>query len=174
MKKVITLSFILLTSLSFASVDINLGFSPYRGLFGIGYTFANSHFSTNVHIPFYNSDYDFVGGVGVGYHIFGKTGPYIYHASDWINGEFLGFKYSFKEKETSTVIENNRSINYWQLTFGLGYQYMFTDHFGAYFEAGFQFYAGDGGYYTHFDADEATLDNEKTSFPAGFGASFSF
>ena len=50
------------------------------------YTFLNEHLSTNVHIAQYDSDYDFMGGIGITYRFQGLTGPYAFHSSEWING----------------------------------------------------------------------------------------
>lgn len=165
---------ILLVNMSFAGINASLGFGPSKGLLSIGYAFSDNHISANIHLPFYDSDYDFVGGIGISYHFLGKTGPYAFHSSEWINGTFNSFGYSIKDGISSTPKEIERNINYWRLIFGFGYQYMFTSHIGAFFEAGFEFYAGNGGYYTNFDIDYATLDNDKLCFPAGFGITFSF
>lgn len=165
---------ILFANMSFANINASLGSSPSKGLLSIGYTFLEDHFSTNIHLPFYNSDYDFVGGMGISYHFLGKTGPYAFHSSEWINGTFNSFSYSITDGKTSPLKEIERNINYWRLIFGFGYQHMLSSHFGAFFEAGFEFYAGNGGYYTNFDIDKATLDNDKICFPAGFGVTFSF
>lgn len=173
MKKIF-IFLILLVNISFAGINASLGTSPSRGILSIGYSFFNEHISSNIHIPFYDSDYDFVGGIGIAYHFLGKTGPYAFHSSEWINGTFNSIGYSTSDKKSSPLKEIERNINYWRLIFGFGYQHMFTSHFGAFFEAGFEFFAGNGGYYTYFDIDEATLDNDKLSFPAGFGLTFSF
>ncbi len=173
MKKLV-LFLILLANLSFAGINATFGSSPSRGILSIGYVFPNEQISVNVHVPFYDSDYDFVGGIGVSYHFFGKTGPYAFHSSEWINGTISGFSYTINRNKTSDIRETSRDINYWRLVFGFGYQHMFTTHVGAYFEAGFEFFAGNGGYYTHFDADKATLDNDEIRLPAGFGLVISF
>ncbi|MCF0223893.1 MAG: hypothetical protein HUK20_06455 [Fibrobacter sp.] len=166
----------LFINMSFASIDASLGAGPSRGMLSFGYSFYGDRVSTNIHFPFYDSDYDFIGGVGVGYHFFGKTGPYAFHTSEWINGTIQGFSCTYdKDGVTiSELVETSKDINYWRLIFGMGYQHMFTTYFGAYFEVGFEFYAGDGSYYTHFDRDMATLDNEELVFPIGFGLAFSF
>lgn len=170
------LLFVLLSSIAFAKTSISLGGGPYHELLSIEQTFQTIPLSVNIHIPSYDSEYDFWGGIGVAYYFNGDTGPYAFHSSEWIhasdwnristiydrNGGFAGFKNKSVE------------INYWQLVFGVGYQHMFYKHFGAYFELGYEFYAGNGGYYTHFDRDHATLDNEELVFPAGFGLKFSF
>ena len=164
----------LLTNLCFAGINATLGSSPSRGILSIGYSFSNDHISVNAHLPFYDSDYDFVGGIGVGYHFFGKTGPYAFHSSEWINGTISDFSYTTNGNKTSNIRETSRDINYWRLVFGFGYQHMITTYIGAYFEAGFEFYAGNGSYNTLFDVDKATLDNDEIRLPAGFGLVFSF
>lgn len=159
MKKFL-LSIFLLSFPLFASTSIGLGFGPYHGLIGIERSFVNDKLSLNVHIPNYDSDYGFLGGVGVAYHFTGITGTYVYHSSEWIHSD--GF--SFEKEE----------INYWSLAFGFGYQHCFFEHLCAYFEMGFAFYAGNGGYYTNFKQSNGTLDDDELSFPSGLGAKFVF
>lgn len=168
MKKVF-LILCLFVGASFAQIGVSLGFGPSQGMVGVGYTMLGGHLSANVHLAAYNSDYDFMGGIGIAYRFTGLTGPYVYHSSEWITGEMNGFTITDVGSENSELIEHTRDINYWRLVFGLGYQHMFLNHFGAYFEMGFEFYAGNGGYYTHFDAEYGTLDNDKPVFPVGIG-----
>lgn len=168
MKKVL-LILCFLAGTSFAQVGISLGLGPSQGMIGVGYTILDGHLSANVHLASYNSDYDFMGGIGIAYRFSGLTGPYAFHSSEWITGEIVGFTVKNVGSEDAEFIEHRREINYWRLVFGLGYQYMFVRHFGAYFEMGFEFYAGNGGYYTNFGVDYGTLDNDRLFFPIGFG-----
>lgn len=168
MKKVL-LILCFLAGASFAQIGVSLGVGPSQGMIGVGYTMLDGHLSANVHLATYNSDYDFMGGIGIAYRFTGLTGPYAFHSSEWITGEMNGFTITNVGLENSELIEHTRDINYWRLVFGLGYQHMLLNHFGAYFEMGFEFYAGNGGYYTHFDAEYGTLDNDKLFFPVGLG-----
>lgn len=173
MKKIL-LILCILAGASFAQVGVSLGHGPSQGMVGVGYTMLDGHLSANVHLASYNSDYDFMGGIGIAYRFTGLTGPYVFHSSEWITGEMEGFTITNVDTEDAELIEHKRDINYWRLVFGLGYQHMFFKHFGAYFEMGFEFYAGNGGYYTHFDVDNGTLDNEEFVLPAGIGIVFEF
>ena len=173
MKKIL-LILCILAGASFAQISVSLGFGQSQGIVGVGYTMLDGHLSANVHLAAYNSDYDFMGGIGVAYRFAGLTGPYVFHSSEWITGEIVGFSVTNVGTEDAEYTEHRRDINYWRLVFGLGYQHMFFKHFGAYFEMGFEFYAGNGGYYTHFGADYGTLDNDQFVFPAGIGIVFEF
>jgi hypothetical protein len=46
---------------------------------------------------------------------------------------------------------------------------MFNEHLGMFFETGFEFYAGDGGYYTYLDMDDGGLSNDEIALPFSFG-----
>lgn len=168
MKKII-LTLCLFTGIALAQPGLSLGFGPYHGMVSAEYTMLDEHLSANFHIPWYDSDYDFVGGIGVAYRFKGLTGPYVFHTSEWVNGTFKGFKVTFVNDVPTNYEEIIKDINYWRLVFGLGYQHMFATHFGAYFEMGFEFYAGNGSYFTHCDFEWGTLDNEQLVFPAGLG-----
>lgn len=168
MKKIL-LTLCILAGVSFAQVSVTLGLGPSQGMIGVGHAILDGHLSANVHLASYNSDYDFMGGIGIAYRFTGLTGPYVFHSSEWITGEIVGFTVTNVGTEDAELIEHRRDINYWRLVFGLGYQHMFFKHFGAYFEMGFEFYAGNGGYYTNFGVEYGTLDNDKLFFPAGLG-----
>ena len=88
---------------------------------GVEYTMVNEHLSTNVHMMTFNSDYDFMGGIGVAYRFKGLTGPFAFHSSEWISGEMESFEIKYKDGDSSELIEHKRNINYWRLVFGLGY-----------------------------------------------------
>lgn len=168
MKKII-LALCLFAGIALAQPAISIGFGPYHGMVSAEYTMLDEHLSANFHIPWYDSDYDFVGGIGVAYRFKGLTGPYVFHTSEWINGTFNGFKIIYEDGEFTDIENTKRDINYWRLIFGFGYQHMFAKHFGAYFEMGFEFYAGNGSYFTHCDFVAGTLDNDHLVFPAGLG-----
>lgn len=168
MKKILLLLCILV-NLSFAQFGASLGFGPCHGMISVDYTMLSNHLTTNFHLISYDSDYDFMGGIGITYHFKDATGPYVFHSSEWITGEKNSFEIKYRNGEAAELIENKENINYWRLVFGVGYQHMFVKHFGAYFELGFQFFAGNGGYYTNFDIDVGSLDNDKIIFPGGLG-----
>lgn len=158
-----------LASLSFAGIEASLGFGPYHGIVGVGYTMMDDHFSANIHLSNFSTDYDFLGGMGVAYRFSGLSGAYVFHSSDWMTGEVEGFRIRLEDGEFADVEETCRRFDYWRLVFGLGFQYLITKHLGAYVEVGFQFLAGDGGYYTNFDELYGRLDNDKLVFPVGLG-----
>jgi hypothetical protein len=168
MKKIFLLLAIF-AGFSFAEIGASLGFGPYHGMVGVEYSIINQHLSANIHLSGYDSDYDFMGGIGLTYRFQGLTGPYIFHSSEWITGELEGFTILNANSDNTYLEEKNVDINYWRLIFGCGYQHMFTKHFGAYFELGFQFYAGNGSYYTNFDIDDGSLNRDEIIFPFGFG-----
>lgn len=138
------------------------------------YTFLNEHLSTNVHIAQYDSDYDFMGGIGIAYRFQGLTGPYAFHSSEWINGTINQISTRYVDNQFVGFNEDEKDINYWRLILGLGYQHMFFKHFGMYFEMGFEFYAGNGRYYINFDQKDGCLNNDELNFPAGLGLSVEF
>lgn len=122
------LLFVLLSSIAFAKTSISLGGGPYHELLSIEQTFQTIPLSVNIHIPGYDSKYDFWGGIGVAYYFNGDTGPYAFHSSEWIhasdwnrssiiydrNGGFAGFKNKSVE------------INYWQLVLPAGFGLKFS------------------------------------------------
>lgn len=159
----------LFAGMCYAQFGVSLGFGPYHGMTSVEYTMKDEHLSTNIHLMGYDLDYDFMGGVGVAYRFSGLTGTYAFHSSEWIHGEFEGFVIHNVGREDSYLEETFKEINYWRLVFGFGYQHMFAKHFGAYFELGFQFFAGNGGYYTNFDINKGSLDCDRIVFPGGLG-----
>ncbi|MBQ3713961.1 MAG: hypothetical protein IJM92_12025 [Fibrobacter sp.] len=163
MKKII-LILTFLTCASFAQTGVFVATGrAYHGMVGVEQTFLNEHLSVNLHWLGYDSDYDFMGGLGVAYRFKGLTGPYVFHSSDWLAG-----RVSDHNKD-----EYNR-FNYWRLVFGFGLQHMFTKHFGVFMETGFEFYAGEGGYYTYLDIDDGGLNNDTIFFPVAFGLTVQF
>jgi len=169
MKKIIFL-LTFLASISFAQTSIfaSLG-GGYHGLVGVEQTFLNEKLSANVHWLGYDSDYDFMGGIGVAYRFNGLTGPYVYHASEWLTGRTNDHIY---HEELGGVKEER--FNYWRLVFGFGLQHMFTKNLGIFFDIGFQFYAGEGGYYTYLDMDDGGLSSDDICLPMSFGLKVQF
>ena len=163
MKKII-LFLSLLACASFAQTGIYASFgNAYHGLVGVEQTFMNEHLSANLHWLGYDSDYDFMGGIGVAYRFNGLTGPYIFHASEWLTGRVFD---SYRNKDDR--------FNYWRLVFGFGLQHMFTKNLGVFMETGFEFYAGEGDYYTYLDMDDGGLSNDNICFPVAIGVKVEF
>ena len=164
MKK-IALAIALLACLSFAQTGIFAGLGRgYHGLVGVEQSFLNGHLSANAHWLGYDSDYDFMGGLGVAYRFNGPTGPYVFHASEFLTGRTNDHLYH----EELDGVKWDR-FYYWRLVFGFGLQHMFNEHLGLFFETGFEFFAGDGSYYTHLDMDDGGLSNDEITFPMVVG-----
>ena len=163
MKKII-LILAFLTCASFAQTGIyaSLG-NAYHGLVGVEQTFLNEHLSANLHWLGYDSDYDFMGGIGVAYRFNGLTGPYVFHSSEWLTG-----------KKNDPYWDHSERFNYWRLVFGFGLQHMFTKNLGVFMEVGFEFFAGEGGYYTYLDMDDGGLSNDSVCLPLGIGLTVAF
>ena len=143
--------------------------SAYHGLVGVEESFLNDHLSVNAHWLGYDSDYDFMGGIGIAYRFNGLTGPYVFHSSEWLTGRTNDHIY---HEELGGVKEER--FNYWRLVFGFGLQHMFTKNLGVFLEVGFQFFAGEGGYYTYLDMDDGGLSNKEIVFPAAVGVIVQF
>ena len=153
MKKVFAFLFAICTS-SFAT-SFSVGFGPYHGMIGLQHSFLENQVSVNLHLVNYDSDYDLIAGVGAAYHFMGANGPFVFHTSDWIYAD--------------DFVQMSNGVNYWRLIFGAGYQHTLLKHLGAYFEMGFEFFAGNGGYYLQFDQKRGRLYNDELSFPSGAG-----
>lgn len=150
----------------FATTSVSVGTSlSSRGMVNVEQTFLNDKFAVGASFNGIDEDFLFL-GVNVSWHPMGLNGPYLYHSSQWVHDL------------NSTWNEHHRHYedhsNFWRLMFGAGFQQMFFKHFGAYAEIGFHFFAGQGGYYTNLDTDNAYLDNEALVFPLGFGLMFPF
>ena len=102
MKKII-LALCLFAGIALAQPAISIGFGPYHGMVSAEYTVLNEHLSANFHIPWYDSDYDFVGGIGIAYRFKGLTGPYVFHTSEWINGTFSIIYISFSKEKFNKI-----------------------------------------------------------------------
>ena len=163
MKKII-LILTFLTCASFAQTGIFAAAGrAYHGLVGVEQTFLNEHLSANLHWLGYDSDYDFMGGIGVAYRFNGLTGPYVFHSSEWLTGRL-----------TDPYWDESKRFNYWRLVFGFGLQHMFTKNLGVFMETGFELYAGEGGYYTYLDMDDGGLSDDNICFPMAFGLTVQF
>lgn len=148
----------LISSLSYSSdleISASLISSPNRGALSIAKLFRDKTISTNIHFSTITTDH-FIVGAGVSYHFLGYNGPFVFHSSNWMIGQ------------------GETSHHFWQLDFGLGFQYAFFKHFGAYAELGFEFYASDGGYYTYYDTNSGDLSNKEKLLLIGLGLIFPF
>jgi hypothetical protein len=171
MKKILFL-LTFLASISFAESGTGIFASiggGYHGLIGVEQTFLNEKVSANIHWLGYDSDYDFMGGIGIAYRFNGLTGPYVFHASELLTGRVNDHIYH----EDLGGVKEERFF-YWRLVFGFGLQHMFTKNLGVFFDIGFQFYAGDGGYYTYLDMDDGGLSNKEICLPMSFGITVQF
>ena len=150
--------------------QITLGLhSPSRGIVSLEYIFAQEIFNVNVHFTDYNSHLLQI-GVSAIYFPMSMRYFYAFLTSDWFKG-----KYDRERQISKGKYEDYKeNINYWRVVAGIGGEFLFMEHFGAYIEAGFEFFAGNGGYYTHLDKDHGTLDNDKIILPWGAGLLFPF
>lgn len=162
----------LCAAMSFATTSVSVGSSPSHGMIGVEQTFKDDKLGANIHLnglKISGGLEAFVAGLGLVYRFNGLTGPYAFHASDWIHNK-VNNVYGEGENEW----RDKRTINYWRLLFGFGYQHMFFKRLGAYFEVGSGFYAGDGGYYLHYDSSVDKLNNNDWDLHSGFGLKVSF
>lgn len=168
MKKLaVTVMFVLCAfASSFATTAVSVGSGlSGQGMVNVEQTFLDDKLSVGLGLHDIVDDY-LVLGVSVAWHPRGYDGPYLYHSSQWVHGLASIWNPHHGHDEDHP--------NYWRLLFGAGFQQMFFKHFGAYAEIGFQFYAGQGGYYTHLDWDHANLDNDYIELPVGVGLKFPF
>ena len=143
--------------------------SPSRGIFSLEYIFAQEIFNVNVHFSDYNSHLLQI-GVSAIYFPMEMRYFYTFLTSDWFRGKYD------RERRTSrnNYEDYEETVNYWRVVAGIGGEFLFMEHFGAYIEAGFEFFAGNGSYYTHLNKDYGTLDSDKIELPYGIGLLFPF
>ena len=150
----------------FATTSVSVGTNlSSRGMVNVEQTFLNDKFAVGASFNGIDDDFLFL-GANVSWHPMGFNGPYLYHSSQWVHDLNSTWNVHHNHYEDHS--------NFWRLMFGAGFQQMFFKHFGAYAEIGFHFFAGQGGYYTNLDTDNAYLDNEALVFPLGFGLMFPF
>ena len=143
--------------------------SPSRGIASLEYILAQEIFNVNIHFTDYNSHLLQIGASAI-YFPMSMRYFYMFLTSDWFRGKYD------REKRTSrnNYEEYEETVNYWRVVAGIGGEFLFMEHFGAYIEAGFEFFAGNGSYYTHLNKDYGTLDNDKIELPYGVGLLFPF
>lgn len=143
--------------------------SPSRGIVSLEYIFAQEIFNANVHFTDYNSHLLQI-GVSAIYFPMSMRYFYMFLTSDWFKG-----KYDREKRISKNEYEDyEEDVNYWRVVAGIGGEFLFMEHFGAYLEAGFEFFAGNGSYYTHLNKDYGTLDSDKIVLPWGAGLLFPF
>ena len=147
---------------------------PGLVLFGIilvqfEYVVAQEIFNVGVHFTDYTEDI-FQVGISLIYYPMESRYFYTFLTSDWIHGEYD------RERDIGTGVykEYTETVNYWRVVLGIGAEVLFVKHFGAYVEAGFEFFAGDGSYYTNLNKEYGYLDNNKIVLPLGIGLTFPF
>ena len=143
--------------------------SPSRGIVSLEYIFAQEIFNVNVHFTDCNSHLLQI-GVSAIYFPMSMRYFYMFLTSDWFKG-----KYDRERRTSGNRYEDyEEDVNYWRVVAGIGGEFLFMEHFGAYLEAGFEFFAGNGSYYTHLNKKYGTLDSDKIVLPWGAGLLFPF
>ena len=115
--------------------------SPSRGIVSLEYIFAQEIFNVNVHFTDYNSHLLQI-GVSAIYYPMSMRYFYTFLTSDWFKGKYDRERH----KSGGQYEEYTENVNYWRVVAGIGTEFLFLEHFGAYLEAGFEFFAGNGGY----------------------------
>lgn len=143
--------------------------SPSRGLVSLEYVVAQEIFNVGVHFTDYTEEL-FQVGVSLIYYPMESRYFYMFLTSDWVHGEYD------RDRDIGAGVykEYTETVNYWRVVLGIGAEVLFMKHFGAYVEGGFEFFAGDGSYYTHLNRDYGKLDNNKIVLPLGIGVTFPF
>jgi len=142
--------------------------SPSRGIFSLEYIVAQEIFNIGVHFTDYDDDY-FQFGANAIYYPMETRYFYTFLNSEWFHGN-----YDKEHRVNGKYEEYNESVNYWRVVIGIGGEALFMEHFGAYVEAGFEFFAGNGGYYLHCGKKNGNLDNDTFKLPYGIGLLFPF
>ncbi|MDR1812556.1 MAG: hypothetical protein LBQ87_07000 [Candidatus Fibromonas sp.] len=124
---------LLLSSAAFSetAVEISMGLSsPNKGLVGARY--ASMPWSYGFIWGSFSNYSDF--GLAASYHLFGYSGPYIFHSHHWLNSD------------------KGPAKNTWEIDTGAGYQFVFRDIFLVYAELGIPFFIGNGRVYRHYES----------------------
>lgn len=143
--------------------------SPSRGIISLEYIVVQEMLNVGVHFTNYNSDY-FQFGAALQYFPMQMRYFYMFLGADWIHGEFERERKTGKNKYK----EYDETVNYCRGVIGIGGEALFMEHFGMYLELGFEFFAGNGGYYLHMNDEYGTLSNDTFSLPYGIGVIFPF
>ena len=143
--------------------------SPSRGLVSLEYVVSQEIFNVGVHFTDYTAEI-IQAGVSLIYYPMEVRYFYMFLTSDWIHGEYD------RDRDIGAGVykEYTETVNYGRVVLGIGAEVLFVKHFGAYVEAGFEFFAGDGSYYTNLNKEYGYLDNNKIVLPLGIGVTFPF
>lgn len=143
--------------------------SPSRGIVSLEYILIPEYLNIGVHFADYNSDFFQVGGA-IQFFPMEMRYFYMFLASDWIHGEYD----RERTKDKWDYEEYTETLNYMRVVVGIGGEALFLEHFGMYLEFGFEFFAGEGDYYLHFNKSHGHLTNEDFKLPYGIGVFFPF
>ena len=138
--------------------------SPSRGIFSFEYVVSQEIFNVGIHFSDYTSEV-FQIGVSAIYYPMEVRYFYMFLTSDWVHGTYE------RDRDIGAGVykEFEETENYWRVVLGIGTEALFLKHFGLYAEVGFEFFAGEGGYYTHLNKEYGRLDNDKFELPYGIG-----
>ena len=138
--------------------------SPSRGIVSLEYVVAQEIFNVGVHFTDYTEDI-FQVGISLIYYPMESRYFYTFLTSDWVHGTYE------RDRDIGAGVykEFEETENYWRVVLGIGTEALFLKHFGLYAEVGFEFFAGEGGYYTHLNKEYGRLDNDKFELPYGIG-----
>lgn len=142
--------------------------SPSRGIASLEYIVSQELLNVGVHFTDYDSDYT-LWGATITYYPMESHYFYAFLTADWFHGE-----YDRERRVKDDYEDYTEKVNYWRTVIGVGGEVFFMEHFGAYVEAGFEFYAGNGGYYLHCGKGSGNLNNDSFKLPYGFGLLFPF
>jgi hypothetical protein len=143
--------------------------SPSRGMFSFEYVVSQEIFNVGIHFSDY-TDEVVQFGVSAIYYPMEVRYFYTFLTSDWVHGTYE------RDRDIGAGVykEFEETENYWRVVIGIGTEALFLTHFGLYAEVGFEFFAGDGGYYTHLNKEYGRLDNDNFEIPYGIGIMIPF
>ncbi|MCQ2120517.1 MAG: hypothetical protein MJY78_01640 [Fibrobacter sp.] len=143
--------------------------SPSRGIVSLEYIVFQEELNVGVHFTDYTDELLQI-GASVQYYPMAMRYFYFFLTADWMHGEYE------RERRNSrgNYEDYDESVNYWRTVVGIGGEVLFMAHMGLYIEAGFEFYAGEGGYYLHMNKNSGYLDSDDFKIPYGAGLLFPF
>lgn len=143
--------------------------SPSRGMVSLEYIVSKDLLNVGIHFTDVNSKL-FQIGAALQYYPMEMRYFYMFLSSDWVHGEYE------RERDIGRRVfeEYDETVNYWRVVVGIGGEALFLEHFGAYIEVGFEFFAGEGGYYLHLNKEHGHLSNNSFKLPYGIGLLFPF
>lgn len=143
--------------------------SPSRGIVSLEYIVFQEELNVGIHFTDYTDELLQI-GASVQYYPMAMRYFYFFLTADWMHGEYE------RERRNSrgNYEDYDESVNYWRTVVGIGGEVLFMAHMGLYIEAGFEFYAGEGGYYLHMNKNSGYLDSDDFKIPYGAGLLFPF